>query len=298
MTEGDSVIPYPFEDGELSMQASQYFDHEHLTVIRPPGRWGRLDWHELWAYRELLWVMMTRDVRVRYKQSVLGSGWAILRPLLTMAIMTVVFGKLAKMPSDGLPYPIFVFAGLLPCFFFAASVAASASSLLCSSHLISKVYFPRLIVPFASIGAPLADLLVAMVILLMMMLWYGIGWTWNLLAAPLLLAAIVLAALGIGTLLAALTVSYRDFAHITPFLLQVWMYATPVIYPVSLVPKGWQWLLYLNPLTGLIEAFRAAFLGRPFELLPIAVSVAASMATLAAGVIYFEMVERRFAVVI
>ena len=280
------------------MEQSSYFDHQHVTVIRPPGRWGRLDWRELWAYRELLWVMMTRDVRVRYKQSVLGAGWAILRPLLTMAIFSVVFGALAKMPSDGLPYPIFVFAGLLPWGFFAAAVAASANSLVGSSHLVSKVYFPRLIVPFSSIGAALADLLVATAILLLMMLWYGIGWSWNLLAAPLLLAGIVLAALGMGTLLAALTVTYRDFTHITPFLLQVWMYVTPVIYPVSLVPREWQWLLYLNPMTALIEGFRSAFLGRPLETLPIAISLLVSAGVLVAGVVYFEKVERRFADVI
>lgn len=281
-----------------SRMGSQYFDHQHVTEIRPASRWGRLDLRELWAYRELLWAMMTRDVRVRYKQSVLGAGWAVLRPLLTMAIFSVVFGALAKMPSDGLPYPIFVFAGLLPWAFFSTAVSSCAGSLVGSSHLVSKVYFPRLIVPFSAIGAAMMDFMVSTVILLLMMLWYGIGWSWNLLAAPLLMAGIVLATLGVGTLLAALTVSYRDFTHITPFVVQVWMYLTPVIYPVSLLPRDWQWLLYLNPMTALIEGFRSAFLGRPLEWQPIAASLLVCAAALVAGIAYFGKVERRFADVI
>jgi lipopolysaccharide transport system permease protein len=167
-----------------------------------------------------------------------------------------------------------------------------------SANLVSKVYFPRLIIPLSSIGSALVDLLVSTTILLLMMLWYGIGWSVNLLAAPLLLAAIAIAALGVGTLLSALTVSYRDFTHITPFLLQIWMYVTPIIFPVSLVPDRWQWLLYLNPLTGLVEGFRAAFLGKPMDPVSIGISLLVSLAVLVAGIVYFEKVERRFADVI
>jgi lipopolysaccharide transport system permease protein len=275
-----------------------YFDHEHVTVIEPPRGWHMLDWRELWAYRELLWVLTARDVKVRYKQSVLGAAWAIIRPFTTMVIFSVVFGQLAKMPSDGMPYPVFVYAALLPWTFFSTAITTSAQSLVGSSHLVSKVYFPRLIIPLASAGAGLVDLLISTAILLLMMLWYGVGWSANLLAAPLLLLAVVFAALGIGTLLSALTVAYRDFTHITPFLVQVWMYVTPVVFPVSLVPQKWQWLLYLNPMTGLVEGFRSAFLGKPFDLPGLAVSLAVAVALFAVGVAYFERVERRFADII
>ena len=275
-----------------------FFSDQHLTVIEPHQGWRMLDWRELWAYRELLWVLTMRDIRVRYKQTVLGAAWAIIRPFLTMVIFSVVFGHLAKMPSDGYPYPVFVYAGLLPWIFFAAAIGTSGQSLVGSAHLVSKVYFPRLIIPLSSVGAGLVDLLISTGVLLLMMLWYGVGWSWQLLAAPLLLIALIFTALGIGTLLSALTVAYRDFTHLTPFLVQVWMYVTPVIFPVSLVPERWQWLLYLNPLTGLVEGFRSAFLGKPFDLAGIGISLAIAVAILVIGVAYFEKVERRFADII
>jgi lipopolysaccharide transport system permease protein len=274
------------------------FDHQHVTVIEPPKGWHMLDWRELWAYRELLWVLTARDIRVRYKQTVLGAAWAIIRPVVTMVIFSVVFGQLARMPSDGYPYPVFVYAGLLPWTFFAAAVAMSGQSLVGSAHLVSKVYFPRLIIPLASAGAGLVDLLISTGILLLIMLWYGVGWSWNLLAAPILLLAVVFTALGVGTLLSALTVAYRDFTHITPFLVQVWMFATPVIFPVSLVPDRWQWLLYLNPMTGLVEGFRATFLGKPFDLSGLGISLAVAVGIFVLAVAYFEKVERRFADII
>jgi lipopolysaccharide transport system permease protein len=275
-----------------------FFGDQHVAVIEPRKGWHMLDWRELWAYRELLWVLTTRDIRVRYKQTVLGAAWAIIRPFLTMVIFSVVFGHLAKMPSDGFPYPVFVYAGLLPWIFFAAAIGTSGQSLVGSANLVSKVYFPRLIIPLASVGAGLVDLLISTGVLLLMMLWYGVGLSWQLLAVPLLLAALIFTALGIGTLLSALTVAYRDFTHVTPFLVQVWMYVTPVIFPVSLVPERWQWLLYLNPLTGLVEGFRSAFLGKPFDLAGIGISIAIAVALLAAGLAYFEKVERRFADII
>ena len=257
-----------------------------------------LDWRELWAYRELLWVLTMRDIKVRYKQTVLGAAWAIIRPFITMVIFSVVFGQLAKMPSDGFPYPVFVYAGLLPWTFFAGAIGASGNSLVGSAHLVSKVYFPRLIIPLSSVGAGLVDLLVSTGILLLMMLWYGVGWSVNLLVAPLLLLGVVFISLGVGTLLSALTVAYRDFTHLTPFVIQIWMYITPVIFPVSLVPERWQWLLYINPMTGLVEGFRSAFLGKPFDLQGLAISFAIAIAVFAIGVAYFEKVERRFADII
>ena len=276
----------------------QYFGHTHTTLIEPTKGWRMLDWRELWAYRELLWVLTARDVKVRYKQTVLGAAWAIIRPFTTMVIFSVVFGVLANMPSDGYPYPVFVYAALLPWTFFANAIGTSGGSLVGSSHLVSKVYFPRLIIPLASVGAGLVDLLISTGILLLMMLWYGVGWSWNLLAAPLLLAGVVFIALGVGTLLSALTVAYRDFAQLTPFVVQIWMYITPVIFPVSLVPERWQWLLYLNPMTGLIEGFRSAFLGKPFDLTGLGISFAIAIAIFLVGVAYFEKVERRFADII
>lgn len=275
-----------------------YFGHQHLTVIEPPRGWRMLDWRELWAYRELLWVLTTRDIKVRYKQTVLGAAWAVLRPVLTMLIFSVVFGRLAKMPSDGVPYPVFVYAALLPWTFFAAALGSSGQSLVGSAHLVSKVYFPRLIIPLSSIGAGLIDLLISTAILLLLMLWYGVGWSWHLLAAPALLLAVIFTALGIGTLLSALTVAYRDFTHITPFMVQIWMYVTPVVFPISLVPEKWRWALFLNPMTGVVEGFRSAFLGRTFDWPNIAMSFGIAVVVFLLGVAYFERVERRFADII
>lgn len=274
------------------------FDHQHVTVIEPHRGWRMLNWRELWAYRELLWVLTARDIKVRYKQSVLGAAWAVIRPFTTMVIFSVVFGRLAGMPSEGYPYPVFVYAALLPWTFFSTAIATSGQSLVGSAHLINKVYFPRLIIPLASAGAAMVDLLVSTGILLLMMAWYGVGWSWNLLAAPLLLLAVVFTALGVGTLLSALTVAYRDFNHITPFLVQIWMYVTPVVFPVSLVPAKWQWLLYLNPMTGLVEGFRSAFLAKPFDVTGLAVSFAVAVVFFVVGIAYFERVERRFADII
>jgi lipopolysaccharide transport system permease protein len=267
-------------------------------VIEPPTRWGTFNWREIWAYRGLLWVLTTRDIKVRYKQTVLGSSWAIVRPVLTMLIFSVVFGKLAKLPSDGVPYPVYVYAALLPWTFFASAVTASGQSLVGATHLVSKVYFPRLIIPLSSIGSGLVDMLISSTVLLAMMSWYGVGWSTQLLAAPLLLVAVVLTALGVGTLLSALTVTYRDFTHITPFAIQIWMYTTPIVFPLSIVPEQWRWLIYLNPMTGIVEGFRAVFLGRPFDLVGLFASLAMSLSMILVGVIYFDKVERRFADVI
>ncbi|MDH5693535.1 MAG: ABC transporter permease [Gammaproteobacteria bacterium] len=276
----------------------KFFGHNQETIIQPTRGWRFLNWRELWAYRELLWVLTARDVKVRYKQTVLGAGWAILRPFITMLIFSVVFGKLANMPSDGFPYPVFVYAALLPWTFFTAAISTSGGSLIGSSQLVSKVYFPRLIIPLSSVGAGLIDLLISTVILLCMMLYYDVGWTTSLFAAPLLLLFVIFAALGVGTLLSALTVKYRDFTHITPFLVQIWLYVTPVIFPVTLVPEQWQWVLYLNPMTGLVEGFRSAFLGKPFDILGLGISFSIALAIFFIGVAYFEKVERRFADII
>jgi lipopolysaccharide transport system permease protein len=275
-----------------------YFGAEHVTVIEPSAGWRSIDLKELWSYRELLWALTARDVKVRYKQTVLGFTWAIIQPVMMMVVFSIFFGKLARMPSDGIPYPIFVYAALLPWTFFANAISASSNSLIGSGHLVSKVYFPRLIVPLSSIGAGLVDFFIATFVLLALMVWYGIGWSLNLLMAPLLVAGVAFVALGVGTVLSALNVTYRDFRYVIPFMVQFWLFATPVVYPASLVPEGWRWLLYLNPMAGLIEGFRSAFLDRPFDVPALALSLGVSLVLFLIGIAYFERVERRFADII
>jgi lipopolysaccharide transport system permease protein len=276
----------------------RYFGHEQVTIIEPQSGWRLLDWKELWAYRELLYVLTMRDIKVRYKQTVLGFAWAIIQPVMMMVVFSIFFGRLAKIPSDGLPYPIFVYAALLPWTFFANSITNSANSLVGSANLVSKVYFPRLIIPLSSIGSGLVDFAIAAVILLLLMVYYAVSWTSNLLMVPILVACAALTALGVGTFLAALNVAYRDFRYVVPFLVQFWMFATPVVYPASLVPREWQWVLYLNPMAGVIEGFRSAFLGAPFDIPAMLVSLAIAAALFVAGTAYFGKVERRFADII
>jgi lipopolysaccharide transport system permease protein len=215
-----------------------------------------------------------------------------------MLIFSIVFGRLAKMPSDGYPYPVFVLAGLLPWMFFASEVAAAGTSVVGSAHLISKVYFPRLVVPLAALGAPLVDLAVSTLVLLVMMAGYRVPLGARLLLAPLLVAGVAVAATGLGALLAALSASYRDVHHLVPFLLQLGMYVTPVVYPVSLVPERWRPWLYLNPMTGLTEGFRSVFLGKPLEGGLLTLSLVSAFALLALGVFWFERLVRRFADVV
>lgn len=283
---------------ERAEDAFRYFGHEHVTVIEPARGWRSLDLRELWAYRELLFVLTMRDIKVRYKQTVLGAAWAILQPFMTMVVFTIFFGHLANMPSDGFPYPVFVYSALVPWTFFANAITSSSNSLVGSAHLISKVYFPRLIIPLSAVGVGVVDFAVAASILLAMMLFYGVGWTFNLLMAPVLLLAMIFTALGVGTCLSALTVSYRDFRYVVPFMVQLWMFVTPVVYPASLVPTHWRWLLYLNPMWGLIDGFRAVFLGRGFDLLGLTISMVMAVGVFIIGIAYFERVERRFADII
>jgi lipopolysaccharide transport system permease protein len=288
----------PARDETENALRERYFGHEHVTVIEPSRGWRLVDLRELWAYRELLIVLIGRDVKVRYKQTVLGAAWAILQPFMTMVVFSILFGRLANLPSDGFPYPIFVYSALVPWTFFANAITSSSNSLVSSAHLVSKVYFPRLIIPLSAVGVGIVDFAIAGSILLAMMLLYGVGWSFNLLIAPVLLLAIAFTALGAGTFLSALTVAYRDFRYVVTFMVQLWMFVTPVIYPASLVPTEWRWLLYLNPMSGLVEGFRAVFLGKDLDFFGLAVSAAIATAMLLAGVAYFERVERRFADVI
>lgn len=268
------------------------------TVIEPVRGWRFVDVRELWEYRDLLAILARRDIKVRYTQTFLGVAWVVLRPLATMAIYTAVFGFLARIPSEGAPYAVFVFSALVPWSFFSAAVGASGNSLVGSAGLIGKVYFPRLIIPLASLCGVLVDLCVSTAFLLVLLPVFGVAWGPGLLAVPLLAVPVVLLALGVGTLFSALTVAYRDFAAVTGYILQVWMFATPVLYPSSLVPERWRWVLDLNPMSALIEGFRSAFLGRPFPAAGIAASTAVALALFAAGIFFFGRVERRFADII
>ena len=269
--------------------------HSQVTVIEPRGRLRLLDIREFWSFRELLWMLARRDIKVRYKETILGALWAILRPTLTMVIFSVVFGRLAKLPSDGVPYPVFVFAGLLPWMFFAQAVSSAAASVLGAGSLITRVYFPRLIVPFASVGVALVDLMVALLLLVPLMLWYGIVPGRSLLVVPAMIAVALVVALGIGIAFAAVSVVFRDFRHIEPFIVQIWMFATPVIYPATMIPDRWRWLTYLNPMSGVIEGFRASWLGLPMDWIGVAASLGLGVLILLCAVLYFERVERRFA---
>jgi len=276
----------------------QYFGHEHVTLIEPVRGWRSLDLWELWAYRELVLVLTMRDIKVRYKQTVLGAAWAILQPFMSMVVFTIFFGHLANMPSDGFPYPLFVYSALVPWTFFANAIATSSNSLVGSAHLISKVYFPRLIIPLSAVGVGIVDFAIACSILLGMMIYYGVGWSFNLLVTPILLLATMFTALGVGTFLSALTVSYRDFRYVVPFMVQLWMFVTPVVYPASLIPAQWRWLFHLNPMSGLIEGSRAVFLGQAFDFFGLAISAGAAMILFFIGVMFFERFERRFADII
>jgi lipopolysaccharide transport system permease protein len=258
--------------------------------------WVSLKLWELWEYRELLYFLVWRDIKVRYKQTVIGAAWAVLQPLTTMVIFTVIFGNFAKIPSDGLPFSIFVYTALLPWNLFASALQRSSTSVVGASHLISKVYFPRLIVPLSANFSGIVDFAIAFVILLAMMFWFGIAPTWGVLTLPLFLLLAVMTALAVGLWLSALDAQYRDVGHTVPFLIQIWMYASPVAYPVSLVPEKWRLLYSLNPMAGVIEGFRWSLLGHQSpDFGVIAVSAVVVMAILVGGIIYFKRMERTFA---
>jgi len=284
---------------EFESQAAKPLSSAAVPVvcIEPSRGWISLKLGELWAYRELIYFLIWRDIKVRYKQTVIGAAWAILQPLATMIIFTVVFKKFANVPSDGLPYPIFSYTALLPWQLFAGALNRSSTSLVGQANLISKVYFPRLIVPISSTISGAVDFSVAFVILLGMMIWYGIAPTWGVLALPLFLLLGMATALSVGGLwLSALNVRYRDVGHTVPFLVQLWMFASPVAYPVSLVPEQWRLLYSLNPMVGVIEGFRWALLGKESpDFGVIALSSAIVMLLLFGGIIYFKRMERSFA---
>jgi lipopolysaccharide transport system permease protein len=274
--------------------------HLPKVVYEPSRSWlPHIDWRELWHYRELLYFLTWRDVKVRYKQAALGVGWAILQPLLTMVIFSIIFGQLAKLPSENIPYPVFSFAALLPWQLFAEALSRSGVSLVANNTLLTKVYFPRLVIPLSAVLSSLVDFAISFVILIFLMIGYGIKLTWAFLAIPLLVVFALLTALAVGIWLAAFNVRYRDVQYAIPFLIQAWMFASPVAYSIDLIPEGLGRALYgLNPMAGVIQGFRWALLGGQAPDAMMIVSIIMMVALLCGGLLYFRRMEETFADVV
>jgi lipopolysaccharide transport system permease protein len=268
-------------------------------VIDPPGRWPRFDLREFWGTRELLYFLVWRDVKVRYKQTVIGIGWAVLQPLLTMVVFTVFFGRLARLPSEGIPHPVFFYAGLLPWTYFSSSLSAATSSTVEHQRVITKVYFPRIFLPLSSVLGNLLDLGIASLLLFALLPAYGIVPGVRAVLLPLFVALAMATAFGAGLWLSALNALYRDVRYAVPFFVQLLLFASPVAYPSTLVPERWRWLYGLNPLAGVVEGFRWALTGRgPAPGLPLVLSVAAVLLLLLGGLLYFHRVEATIADVV
>jgi lipopolysaccharide transport system permease protein len=270
-----------------------------VTYIRPSRGWLSLNLRDLWEYRELLYFLTWRDIKVRYKQTILGAAWAIIQPFFTMVIFSLFFGRLAKIPSDDIPYPIFSYAALVPWTFFANGLSQSSNSLVASANLLKKVYFPRLVIPISAVLGGAIDFGLAFIVLVGMMLWYGIVPTAAVFWLPLLLLLALVTALGAGLWLTAMNVQFRDVRYAVPFLVQAWMFATPIAYPSSLLDEPWRTLYGINPMAGVVEGFRWALLGTETAPGPIViVSAVVAVALLISGAYYFRRMERTFADVV
>jgi lipopolysaccharide transport system permease protein len=273
--------------------------HTEVIVIQPSRGWISLQLADLWQYRDLLFFLAWRDISVRYKQTVLGAAWAIIQPFFSMIVFSLFFGRLAGLSSDGVPYPIFSYAAMLPWTYFSTAMSSSSNSLVGSANLLTKVYFPRLVIPLASVIPPIVDFAIAFVVLLGMMVFYGIAPTWNALWLPAFLLLALVTALGVGLWLSAMNVQYRDIRYAVPFLVQFWMFASPVTYSSSIIPEQWRVLYGLNPMAGVIEGFRWALLGTDTTPGPIvAASAAAAVLLLVSGAFYFRRMEKTFADVV
>lgn len=296
--ENQTTLSGLISDSEQQKEGGHQLPEKPLVVIEPSSGWIPINLKDLWHYRDLLYILTMRDIKVRYKQTLLGAAWAVIQPLFTMLIFTLFFGKLAGMPSDGIPYPLFAYAGLLPWTFFSNAVTNSGNSLVGNSNLITKVYFPRMIIPTASVASGLLDFVIAFGLLIILMFYYGVGLSVNILMLPLLVILTSLLAIGVGMWMSALNVKYRDIRYALPFLIQLGMFATPIIYPSSLVPEKWRWLIALNPLTGLIEGYRSAFFGKPFDWFALGISIVLTTAILFYSAFTFRRMEKSFADII
>ncbi len=274
---------------------------KHRPVVRRQARpgWVAIDFGELWRYRELLVFQAIRDIRVRYKQTLLGAAWAILQPVMTMVVFSIFFGKLAGLPSDGIPYPLFTFCALLPWQLFAYALTYSSNSLVDNANILTKVYFPRLILPFTAVISGLVDFAIAFVVLVGMMAYYGMFPGWSVVALPLFIMLALAAALSVGLWLSALNVKYRDIRYTIPFLTQLWLFASPVAYSSSMVPEKWQALYGINPMVGVVEGFRWVLLDKSAPPGPmLIVSVVTTAVLLVGGLFYFRRMEKSFADII
>ncbi len=270
-----------------------------VKVIEPPSGWPALNLGEVWRYRDLLMVLVWRDLSANYRQSLIGYGWAVFKPVVTMLVFSLVFGLVARFPSDGLPYPLFCFAGLLPWLYFAGCLTGTSNSVVTSANLLTKVYFPRLILPLTSLASGLVDFTIQFLLLCGMMAWFGVAPGWAILLVPVMLFLCMLTALSIGLWLTALNVKYRDIGIMVPFLLQMWLWLTPIAYPSSLIPAQWRLLYALNPMTGIVEGFRwALFESAPPDWRMMGVSFTVVAVLFVGGLYYFRKVERTFADVI
>jgi lipopolysaccharide transport system permease protein len=296
MSATDKAIPLSPECCRPAI-ADPVIDKPYLTILPTSGR-ASLQLKEVWQYRELLYFLIWRDIKLRYKQTALGAIWAIIQPLLPMLIFTLFFGRLAHVPSNGIAYSLFAYAGLLPWTYFSNAVSNSSSSVVGNANLVTKVYFPRMLIPLSGVLAALVDFFIASTILVAMMIWYRSPLCLSQLWAPLILLAITLLAAGTGMLFAALNVRFRDIRFVLPFFVQFWMFATPVIYPASLVPAKWRWLLALNPMAGMVEGFRAALFGTTLDWQMLVISGAAAVLLLIYSAYFFRRAERTFADVI
>jgi lipopolysaccharide transport system permease protein len=290
------------ESVKLKEQAEAIHNFTPHLVIEPRSYWSSLDLRDLWRYRELFYFLTWRDVKLRYKQTVLGAAWAILQPVFNMILFSFIFGRVARMPSDEIPYPLFAFAGLLPWTFFSTAIGMAAASLVSNANLITKVYFPRMIIPAAAVLAGLVDFAFAFLVMLVLLVWYQVPLGFNLIMLPVLIALTSALAFAVGTLLSSLNVKYRDIRYVIPFLTQFWMFATPIIYPVSMMPEKYQWIFKLNPLTGIIEAYRVALLSgvnnSSFDWTAIGFSAFITLLSLAYATYHFRGTERIFADII
>lgn len=297
----DNTAPNMATGAEVSSKPATVGDDRALqpdvpvVVIEPTRPWVALDLRGLWAYRELLYFLTWRDVKVRYKQTLLGATWAIIQPLFTMIIFSLLFGRLAGIKSDDIPYPMFAYAGLLPWTFFSNAVTASGNSLVGSSSLITKIYFPRIIIPAAAVAAGLVDLVLAFLVLIPLMFYYGVSVTPRLVFLPLMVIVITFLALAIGMWMSALNVKYRDIRYALPFVIQLWMFVSPIIYPASMLGGKLKIVLALNPLTGIIENFRASLLGRPMKWSSLAISAAITFVLFVYSAYSFRRMEKTFA---